>query len=459
MKTQVKPSAERGVAQTPKSAESQVSNPASRSPSDTPPIWRSAIRQVWKPALLGVAIALAGCSKHEHASGADTDAPLAAKAKFFCPMHPTYTSDRQGDCPICNMKLVPVKDGAAATAGESNAVPGRVTVAISPEKQQLIGLKTSPVENRKLSFTIHASAVVLHDETRYAKIAPRFGGWIRRLHVNFTGAPIEKGQPLLTVYSPELLAAQNDYLIAWRQAERAKDDAEARTLLDISRRKLSLWEIGDEEIAALEKRGQASDEVLVRAPFTGHVLTRTAVEGKAFMAGEPLFEIADLDHLWLRLTLAEADFPHVILGQKVWVEFPNLGNRTFESKITFISPHIDPQTRRGEARVELANPDHILRPDMWAQAEIEVDAGESLVVPASAVLDTGARLLAFVLREGNHLEPRKVEIGTRTDDWWEVTDGLKEGERVVSRALFLVDSESQLKAAIAGMAAGGEDKH
>ncbi len=406
-----------------------------------------------------VILGLTGCAKHEHDVKAEADAAIPVKAKFFCPMHPTYTSDRQGDCPICNMKLVAVKDGepvASATGGDN--VPGRVTVAISPEKQQLIGLRSSPVEKRALSFTIHASAVVQHNETRYAKLAPRFGGWIRKLHVNFTGAPIEKGQPLLTVYSPELLAAQNDYLIAWRQAERTKDDAEARTLLDIARRKLRLWEIGDAEIADLEKRGQASDEVLVRAPFSGHVLTRTATEGKAFMPGETLFEIADLDHLWLRLTLAESDFPHVSLGQKVWVEFPDLGNRTLESKITFISPHIDPQTRRGEARVELANPSHVLRPDMWAQAEIEVDAGESLAVPASAVLDTGARQLAFVLREDNHLEPRQVEIGTRTDDWWEVKAGLKEGERVVSRALFLVDSESQLKAAIAGMGAG-EHQH
>jgi Cu(I)/Ag(I) efflux system membrane fusion protein len=404
-------------------------------------------------------IASAGCAKHEHDAKAGASAAFPVNAIFFCPMHPTYTSDRQGDCPICNMKLVPIPAGGMTVSSGSNLVPGRVTVAISPEKQQLIGLKTSPVEKRALAFTIHASAVVQHDETRYAKIAPRFGGWIRKLHVNFTGAPITQGEPLLAVYSPELVAAQSDYLLAWRQAERAKDDPEARALLDIARRKLRLWEIGDEEIAAIEKRGQTSDELLVRAPFSGHVLTRTATQGKAFMAGETLFEIAELDPVWLRLTFAESEFPHISLGQKVWVEFPNLGNRTFESKITFISPHIDPQSRRGEARVVLANPDHVLRPDLWAQAEIEVDAGESLAVPASAVLDTGARQLAFVLREDNHLEPREIEIGTRTDDWWEVKEGLKEGERVVSRALFLVDSESQLKAAIAGMDGAGEHKH
>ena len=417
-------------------------------------------RHCWRLVLSGCAamLFLAGCAKHTHDTKPEASGAVRAAPKFFCPMHPTYTSDRPGDCPICNMKLVPVKDSPATAFGGSDPVPGRVTVMISPEKQQLIGLKTSLVEHRTLSFTLHAPGVVQHDETRYAKIAPRFAGWIRKLHVNFSGAPLEKGQPLLTVYSPELLAAQNDYLIAWRQAERAQDDAEARTLLDFARRRLRLWEIGDAEIAALEQRGQASDELLLRAPFAGHVLTRTATEGKAFMAGETLFEIATLNPVWLRLTLAESDFPHVSIGQKVWVEFPLLGNRTFEGKIAFLSPHVDPQTRRGEARVELANPDQILRPEMWATAEIEVDAGESLAVPASAVLDTGARRLAFVLREDNHLEPREVEIGTRTDEWWAVISGLKEGERVVSRALFLVDSESQLKAAIAGMGAG-EHRH
>ncbi|HEY9172125.1 MAG TPA: efflux RND transporter periplasmic adaptor subunit [Verrucomicrobiae bacterium] len=422
---------------------------------ETPP------RLCWQLVLSGCAaiLLLAGCAKHTHDTKPEASGAVRAAPKFFCPMHPTYTSDRQGDCPICNMKLVPVKDTPATASGGGELVPGRVTVMISPEKQQLIGLKTSLVEHRTLSFTLHAPAVVQHDETRYAKIAPRFAGWIRKLHVNFSGAPIEKGQPLLTVYSPEVVAAQSDYLIAWQQAKRAKDNTEVRTLLEAARRKLRLWEISDEEIADLEKRGQASDEVLLRAPFSGHVLTRAATEGKAFMPGETLFEIAELDPIWLRLTLAESDFRHVHVGQKVWVEFPLLGNRTFESKIAFLSPHMDPQTRRGEARVELANPDHILRPDMWGTAEIEVDAGESLAVPASAVLDTGARRLTFVLREDNHLEPREVEIGMRTDDWWVVKSGLKEGERVVSRALFLVDSESQLKAAIAGMGAGGGEEH
>lgn len=417
-------------------------------------------RRFWQVAFLACALVVfAGCAKHEHSAEGEAKAAAASKPKFFCPMHPSYTSQRQGDCPICNMKLVPVKDGEGTATGSEESVAGRVTVMLTPEKQQLIGLRTAAVEPRELAFTLHASGVVQHDETRYAKVAPRFGGWVRKLQVNYTGATVKQGEPLLTVYSPEVLAAENDYLIAWRQAERAKNDPEAKSLLEIARRKLRLWEIADTEIAALEQRGRASDEVLIRAPFSGHVLARNVAAGQAFMAGETLFEIADLDPIWLQLSLAESDFAHVRLQQSVWVEFPHLGNRTYEGRITFISPHIDPQSRRGEARVELANPGQVLRPDMWGQAEIEIELGERLAVPASAVLDTGARALAFVLREDNHLEPREVQIGTRMDDWWEVTDGLKAGEKVVTRALFLVDAESQLKAAIAGMGVVGDHKH
>lgn len=403
-------------------------------------------------ALLALALlVIGGCAKPEHSPEGETQATGGGQPKFFCPMHPTYTSSRPGDCPICNMKLVPAQEGQAAPAGGEEHVAGRVTVMLTPEKQQLIGLRTTPVALHELSFTVHASALVQHDETRYAVVAPRFGGWVRQLYVSYTGAPVQQGAPLLSVYSPEVRAAENDYLIAWRQAKHAVPGADADALLEIARQKLRLWEIAEPEIKTLEERGQVSDTVLVRAPFTGHVLQRNVTEGQAFQAGETLLAVAVLDPIWVRLSLAESDFVHVQLHQKVWLEFPHLGPRTYEGRITFISPHMDSQTRRGEARVELPNPGGVLRPDMWAQAEIEVELGERLAVPASAVLDTGTRTLAFVLREDDHLEPREVQIGLRTDNWWEVTGGLEAGEQVVTRALFLVDAESQLKAAIAGM--------
>lgn len=442
--------------------------------------------------------------------------------KYHCPMHPTYVADKPGDCTICGMKLVPIKgdkpaakpaapatedefpqvkagqyycpmgaehvqDGpgkcpkcgmnlvekkAAPTGhaehGASAAevpVPGRISISLSPDKRQLIGLSLATVEKRELIRSVRTTAVVTHDETRYARIAPRFGGWVRKLHVNFTGAPVAKGNPLFTVYSPELFSTENEYLIAWRGVQQLRGDASkeqrstATNLLASAHRRLELWEIGDEEIRALEERGTASDEMLFRSPIAGHVVAKMAVEGKAFMAGESLYEVADLSHLWLDAWVFESDLPLMETGLKGTVTFPYLGNKTFTATITFLYPHIDPQTRRGRVRLELDNPEHLLRPDMWASVGIEVPMGEKVLIPTSSVIDTGQRFVAFVDGKDEHLQPRELKVGFKTDDEYEVLSGVKAGEKVVSRALFLVDSESQLKAAIAGMSDASEHKH
>lgn len=396
---------------------------------------------------------LTGCRRPD-AAAADAGPPA-----FWCPMHPQYTSPRMGDCPICHMKLVAIPADGATSTGP--AVAGRTTIMIPADRQQLIGLRTSTVYPRLLQRTLRTSGVVEHDETALSRIAPRFAGWVRRLHVNYTGQEVAAGQPLLTVYSPELLASQDEYLVAWRrsQAPGGAPDASAegpRQLLDSARRRLELWGIGPEEIRALEERGHPADELLLRAPVSGHVISKSAIEGKAFMAGETLYEIGVLHRLWLRATLAETDFAAVRTGQVARVTFAALGDREVTSAVDFIYPHLDPRTRRGAMRLPLENRDHALRPDMWATVEIEEDLGERLTVPASAVIDTGTRCLAFVRLEDGHLEPREVRIGARTDDWWEVLEGLKEGEKVVTRALFLVDSESQLKAVVAGVKMGGD---
>jgi Cu(I)/Ag(I) efflux system membrane fusion protein len=232
----------------------------------------------------------------------------------------------------------------------------------------------------------------------------------------------------------------------------------ARRMFDSARRRLELWGVGAAEIRELEQRAQPSDDMLVRAPISGHVIGKSAVEGKAFVAGETLYEIGVLHPLWLRATVPESDLAHVRTGQVAQVTFAALGGKTVETRVDFMYPHLDPQNRRGAVRLRLDNPDHTLRPDMWATVEIEEPLGERLSVPASAVIDTGTRLLAFVKFEDDHLEPREVKVGVRTDDWWEVLDGLKEREKVVTRALFLVDSESQLKAVVAGMSGDGHER-
>ena len=416
--------------------------------------------------IMGGALILTGC-------GEKNSKPTGSKAepKYYCPMHPSYTSDRPGDCPICNMKLVPIKaaNPAAEHSGHSGTqsnvaqVPGRIAVQISPEKQQLIGVSFSPVEHRDLSRKLRTTGIVQHDETKLSKIAPRFGGFVRKLVVNFTGQYVKEGDPLFTVYSPELFATEREYLLAFEQAQKAKDLPElqktTQRMLEAARKRLQLWEINDEEIRELEEVGKPRDEVIFRSPVSGHVVAKTAVAGKSFMAGETLYEIADLSHLWVRATVYEYELSNIKVGQDARVVFPALENKTYESKVTFIYPHIDPQARRAEVRLELDNPKHELRPDMWADVEISIDLGNALTVPDSAVIDTGTRSIAFVEGADNHLEPREVKVGARTDDAIQVLDGLKEGEKVVTRALFLVDSESQLKAAIAGMGAAGAHKH
>ncbi len=401
-------------------------------------------------------VALTGCSKSENPSGTATK-----EARFHCPMHPTYTSDRPGDCPICGMSLVPIGGNVSES---TTSIPGRVAIVLSPEKRQLIGLTLSTVEKRSLIGNVRAPGVVTHDETRYARIAPRFGGWVKSLQVNFTGQPVNVGEPLFTVYSPDLFTAETDYLLAWKNSQYSSNSPAAQRdsaaqLLGSARRKLELLEVGEAEIRDLEQRGKAMDELQIRAPISGHVIAKNAVQGQAFEAGEMLYEIADLSRVWIRAAVHESDLPLINVGQRASIAFSSLGNKVFESAVTFIDPHINPQTRRGEARLELRNANHQLRPEMWANVEFELRTDNVPAIPASAVIDTGTRWIAFVDADRDHLEPREVKIGQRTDEYFEVLDGLKEGEKVVTRALFLIDSESQLKAAISAMTSAEEHKH
>ena len=418
--------------------------------------------------MVAASLGLTGCAKPATSEPEHTDhAHAPAAAKYHCPMHPTSVSDRPGDCPICGMKLVLIDsaDSGQETPVAAPAAAGRASVSLSADKRQLIGLNLVKVEQRELTLTVRTTAVVQHDETRYARIAPRFGGWVRKLAVNFTGAPVEKGQPLFTVYSPELFSTESDYLIAWRAAQQLPADAPSaqrdstNALREAARMRLALWEIGDDELREIEQRGTASQELVYRSPLSGHVLAKSAVEGKSFMAGESLYEIADLSHLWLLATVSETDLPLLAAGQEAMVTFPHAGNLTLTAPVTFLDPHLDPQTRRGTVRLELDNPGHKLRPEMWADVEIEIPLGSKLVVPASAVIDTGKRFVAFVAAGGDRLEPRELRIGAKTSELWEVRQGLEAGEQVVNRALFLVDSESQLQAAISGIGGAGEHKH
>lgn len=410
--------------------------------------------------LLGSLVALAwvGCKPAAPAAGT---APATA-TKYFCPMHPTYVSDRPGDCPICHMKLVPQKPSVPTDAltnhndHAEDAPPGRATIHIPAEKQRLIGLKTTPVAKRPLTRTLHVPGIVTHDENKLVRISPRFGGWVRSLTVNYVGQHVAEGDPLFTAYSPEILAAEKEYLLAWQQVKSSGENASTRSLLAAARQRLHLLEISDTDIRALEQGGEARAEFTWRSPVSGHVTLKNIVAGQSFQPGETLYELADLSDLWIKMAVPESELSGLKTGLLAHVTFPQLPGKTNDSTVTFISPHVDPATRRVEVRVEIPNPGHTLKTELWTEVTLDLETVEALAIPDSAVLDTGTHQIVFVVAEKEYLEPRLVKTGLRSEGFYEIVSGLDEDEEVVTRALFLVDSESQLQAVIAGL---GGHKH
>jgi multidrug efflux pump subunit AcrA (membrane-fusion protein) len=341
-------------------------------------------------------------------------------------MHPWYKSDKPGKAPDCGMDLVAVYEGDAA-------------LSISPQRQQLIGVQTGVVEKRSLGKTIRTNARIAADETRLAKITTKFDGYIQRLYVDFTGQAVRKGQPLFTIYSPDLLSAQQEYLLALRSSVHVPG------LLEAARDRLRLWDISDADVRSLERSGNPKTSLTIHSPVSGVVTAKTAIAGARAMAGEPLYEIANLDRVWALADVYESELPFVKPGAAATV---TVNGNTFNGRVTFIAPVVDEATRTVKVRIEIDNRNGALKPDMFAVATIEEPQPEALVVPASAVLQTGTRNVVFVVN-GTTFEPRDVQIGARDSDFFEIRGGLAAGERVATQANFLIDSESRLRAAVA----------
>lgn len=359
------------------------------------------------------------------------------------PMHPSYTSDKPGKAPDCGMELVPVYDDGA-TAAKSN-VDGYANVKVTSDRQQLIGVQTGMTELRSLGKNVRTVGRVAVDETRLYKITTKFDGYIEKLYVNVTGQQIRKGQPLFSVYSPDLLSTQQEYLLAMRAAKQSP------SLLEAARQRLLLWDISNAEIRELERTGKARKSITIYAPTNGFVLNKLAVEGARVTAGEPLFEIANLDHIWIQADVYESELPFVRLGAPATTTLSYLPGRTWNGRVTFIAPTVDPMTRTVKVRSEFDNADGALKPDMFGDVVIEQPARQVVVVPDSAVLQTGTRSIVFIVKPDGTFEPREVSVGTKSEQFYEVRSGLAAGEKVVTQANFLVDSESRLRDALAGM--------
>ena len=472
----------------------------------------------WIVAIVVVAVAVVAAAGWlaTRRSGADgaAETAKAGAVKYHCPMHPTMVSDRPGDCPICGMRLVPMDDAhdeAASTgsdpsaqsaapdaphpsrkvvyrstmnpnevsdrpgkdsmgmemvpveteeppSGASATVQGLSTVRLSEAKRQLIGVKTSEVTRAPFERTVRAVGRVTFDETRLRHVHTKIAGFVEKLYANVTGEVVRQGQPLLDIYSPELLASQQEYLVALQSRARTAGSSipsvasSGDALVASARRRRELFDLSDEQIKEVETTGKARRTVTLYAPISGTILDRMVTQGQRIEPETDLLTVADLSRVWVLASVYQYELPFVRQGQRATMTLSYLPGKSYEGRVSLVYPVIDAATRTAQVRIEFTNDGLELKPDMYAQVTLIADLGERTAVPASAVMDTGDRSIVFVDKGQGYFEPRDVKIGIRLPDSYEVLGGLDAGDRVLTSANFFVDSESKLKAALAAMA-------
>src|SRR5215831_9273540 len=376
------------------------------------------------------------------------------------PMHPAYKSDKPGKAPDCGMDLVPVYE---AGAGEAAADLPEGAFQISPEKQQLIGVQYGEVAYKPVFKTLRTVGRLTYDETKIVRIHTKVEGWIEKVYVDFTGKEVKKGQPLISIYSPELLQTQQEYLLALKGRDELSESpfreaaAGSESLLQAARKRLELWDVSDEQINELEKTGKPTKTLTLYAPTDGFVMTRNSFPKQRVTPETELYTIADLSTIWVIADVYEYEAPEIKTGQAADVTLAYYPGRVFRGRVDYIYPQFDATTRTLKVRIEVPNSNLALRPDMYANAELKIDYGRRLVAPQEAVLDSGFEQLVFVAHEGGYFESRKIRLGPKVDNNFIVLGGLKAGEKIVTSANFLIDSESRLKSAAGGMSMPGMD--
>jgi len=394
------------------------------------------------------------------AASAPAVAPQRKLLYYRNPMGLADTSPTPKKDPM-GMDYIAVYEGEDKDAGGGPATSNKNPA--TTEKIQKLGVRTEAASTRLLGKMVRAAGRIEPDERRMYAISPKFEGYVERLYVNVTGQPVSKGQPLFEVYSPELVSAQREYLIAMQGVQAMKDAApEAqggmKQLAESSLARLRNWDLAPEQVAALVKSGEATRTITFRSPVSGLITEKKALQGMRFMPGEALYQVTDLSSVWVVADVFEQDIGLVKTGAKAKVTISAYPNQVFEGRITYVYPTMKAETRTVAVRIELANPGQLLKPAMFAQVELPVGGNAPvLTVPDSAVIDSGTRKIVLVQVQEGRFEPREVELGARGEDHVQVLKGVREGEQVVVAANFLIDAESNLKAAVGGL--GGHSGH
>lgn len=382
------------------------------------------------------------------ADGADSDVEY-----YHCGMHPQITSDKPGNCPICGMTLTPVyKDNAKNTKG---------IISIDPAMVQNIGVKTEVVTKRKLTHTIRTTGIVDYDETKQTYITTKFSGYIEKLYVDYTGKPIEKGQPLFEIYSPELVAAQQEYLqaIAYKKTMNQSAASGADELVQSSKRKLSLWDISPQQINQLEQTGEVKKTLTIYSPFSGTVIEKNIFDGMQAQAGMNLLKLADISTMWVYADVYENELSWVKIGESVDLKLPyspllgrGAGGEALQGKVSYIPSFVDVQSRTAKVRIEFSNANSVLKKDMYVTVNIKpMVSTNAIAVPEQSVIHSGKRdIVVMSLGEGKFMS-MEVKLGALSDGYYEVKEGLNEGDTIVTSSQFLIDSESNLKAGTSSM--------
>lgn len=352
------------------------------------------------------------------------------------------------------MEMGQSKSAPEAKAGDGKEIasmpPG--SIRLSADRQQLLGVVLTPVAIRPMTREVRTVGRVEYDERRLAFVNTKFAGWIERLDVDFTGVFVQKGQTLMAIYSPELVSAQEEYLLALKATRSLPAGTNiSRELLDATRRRLLSWDIREDHIKELEMTGKTRRTLDIHSPISGYVIEKMALQGLRVEPGLNLYKIADISRVWIDAAIYEYEVPLIKLGQEATVDLSYAPGEVLRGKVSYVYPYLDEKTRTVRVRLEFPNPHAGLKPGMYADVVLEAKGDEALAVPQTAVLDTGSRKLVFVSRGEGRFDPREIKTGYLAGGYYQVLEGLAQGEKVVTSANFLIDSESQLSTAVGQM--------